>query len=184
MSMTSEVLLTERLLLRPPEEGDASSIASYLSEWEVAKNLSTPPHPYREEHALAYIAAARSSRADGRGYRFSICRRHDGMLMGITGLQVKENGATELGYWIGKPFWGAGYATEAARRLVDFAFGELRLEQLVAGWFFDNPGSGRVLEKAGFVYDGMDERNSLARGHAVQSHCMVLSRAAWEQTPA
>jgi [ribosomal protein S5]-alanine N-acetyltransferase len=87
----------------------------------------------------------------------------------------------EFGYWLGRRYWGRGYATEAARRALAFAFTELNAERLTAGWFHDNPASGRVLEKLGFVADGMDERVSLSRRCSVACNKVTLTRAAWAQ---
>ncbi len=70
---------------------------------------------------------------------------------GCCGLHLRESGLFELGYWLGRPFWGHGYATEAARKLAGFAFSRLKATQLTAGYFHDNPASGRVLEKVGFA---------------------------------
>ena len=179
--MPREILTTQRLLLRPPVESDTDSIMAMLGEWEVARNLSSPPHPYREEHARAYVANSGRSRADGSGYNFAICRRADGAHIGMIGIRTQGERAFEMGYWIGRPFWSAGYATEAARRVADFAFAEIGLPQIVAGWFIDNPASGRVLAKLGFADDGEDERHSHARGQTVRSHRMILDRAIWEK---
>ena len=83
----------------------------------------------------------------------------------------------EFGYWLGKPFWGQGYATEAARRLAQFAFEELGLESLHAGWFHDNPASGHVLAKLGARHNGSQMRDCRARGMQVLCHDMLLTRA-------
>ncbi len=179
--MPSETLTTARLLLRAPQEADASTIMAHLGDFDVARNLSTPPSPYREEDAHAYVASSRANRAQGIGFNFAICPQDSAVLAGMIGIRSRDGGAFELGYWLGRPYWGRGYATEAGRRVVDFAFAELDLPALVAGWFFDNPASGRVLEKLGFVYDGEDERHSNARGAAVRSHRVILARADWER---
>jgi ribosomal-protein-alanine N-acetyltransferase len=179
--VTSDILTTQRLRLCAPQESDVDAIMALLGDFDVARNLSSPPHPYREEHARAYIESSRANRLDGSGFNFAVCRQDDAALIGMIGTRSRESGPFELGYWIGKPFWGHGYATEAGRRLVEFAFAELVLPQLIAGWFVDNPPSGRVLEKLGFVYDGEDERHSNARGEAVRSHRAILERARWEQ---
>ena len=107
---------------------------------------------------------------------FAITRKDDGAYLGSVGLHKRDGEAFEFGYWLGKPFWGQGYATEAARRLIAFAFMELQLESLIAGFFHDNPASGHVLEKLGCMPDGTDQRECLARGHAVYCHKVVLTR--------
>ena len=83
----------------------------------------------------------------------------------------------EFGYWLGKPFWGQGYATEAAQRLTRYAFEGLGRETIHAGWFYDNPASGHVLAKLGARHNGSKMRVCAARGQAVLCHDMLLTRA-------
>ena len=168
-------LETERLLLRPPEFRDVPAITSWIGDWDVAKNLASVPHPYREADAHAFVALAAQKRATGEGFCFSIARKNDGVFLGACGLNLKD-GRFELGYWLGKPFWGRGYATEAARKVLSFAFHDLKAASVWAGWFHDNPASGRVLEKLGCSHDGAQPRTSLARGHQVYCHMVTLTR--------
>jgi RimJ/RimL family protein N-acetyltransferase len=114
--------------------------------------------------------------AAGTDYVFAILLR-PGLFMGLCGLHPA--GGWELGYWLGKPYWGKGYATEAGWRVVTFAFEELKAETLKAGWFHDNPVSGRVLEKLGFRLVGEAERTSLSRGGPVNCHLVELDRATY-----
>lgn len=168
-------LETKRLLLRVPAPFDVAEIVALLGDYDVAKNLSRVPHPYRETDARGWIEAMAEARFQGTEYAFAITRKEDDAYLGSIGLHKRED-AFEFGYWLGKPFWKQGYATEAARRLVAFAFMELGLERLIAGYFHDNPASGHVLEKLGCVPDGMDQRDCLSRGHAVYCHKVVLTR--------
>ena len=168
-------LETVRLLLRPPEFRDVPAIATWVGDWDVAKNLASVPHPYREADAHEFVARSVEKLAHGEGYCFAIERKADGVFMGACGLQLK-NGLFELGYWLGKPFWRLGYATEAAKRVVSFAFRELKATSVRAGWFEDNPASGRVLQKLGCRPDGAVPRGSLARGQEVTCHLMALTR--------
>jgi RimJ/RimL family protein N-acetyltransferase len=168
-------LETDRLLLRPPEFRDVPAIATWAGDWDVAKNLACMPHPYREEDAREFVARAVEKLATGEGYCFAIERKRDGVFMGACGLHLKD-GQFELGYWLGKPFWRMGYATEAAKRVVSFAFRDLKATSLWAGWFEDNPASGRVLQKLGCRPDGEAPRGSLARGSEVACRLMTLTR--------
>ncbi len=170
-------LETERLLLRPPEAEDVRSIVNLVGDYDVAKNLSRVPHPYSEDDARGWVTRANGeARAKGTDFPFAITRKDDGAYIGSCGLHLGEGGFFELGYWLGKPYWKMGYATEAARKVAGFAFHTLKAERLVAGWFHDNPASGHVLEKVGFVADGADQRDCLARGHAVYCNKVVLER--------
>jgi RimJ/RimL family protein N-acetyltransferase len=126
------------------------------------------PHPYHEDDAEGFVAAAAPN-------RFVIQRKRDGVFLGMAGLHSDET--CEFGYWLGKPFWGFGYATEAAARLAEYAFAELGLETLHAGWFYDNPASGHVLAKLGARHNGSQMRHCQARGMAILCHDMLLTRA-------
>jgi len=169
-------LQTERLLLRPPEAGDTARIVTLLGDYDVAKNLSSAPHPYTESDAHIFLTKSRESRACGEAHVFAIVPRDENALIGTCGLHLKEGGIFEFGYWLGKPYWGNGFATEAVRRMAVFAFHDLDAPLLRAGFFHDNPASGRVLEKLGTVSAGVEHRDCLARGHAVYCHMVVLDR--------
>ena len=168
-------LETARLKLRPPELKDMQAILPLIGDYDVAKNLANAPHPYEAQHWADFIARTTEGRARGTGFAFLIVRKTDCVPMGMCGVHLKDSGF-ELGYWLGKPYWGEGFATEAARRVCAFALFELKSEWLSAGWFADNPASGRVLEKLGFAAAGTDLRDSKARGKAVACHTMRLDR--------
>jgi ribosomal-protein-alanine N-acetyltransferase len=168
-------LESERLILRPPRPGDIAGMIVWLGDFSVSKNISRVPHPYSEEDAENFVAGI-EPRRDGRRHVFSILRKADGLFIGGTGLNEDAAGF-EFGYWLGKPFWGQGFATEAARRLVTFAFEELGLARVHAGWFHDNPASGHVLAKLGARHNGSALRESRARGTQVLCHDMLLTQA-------
>lgn len=143
---------TERLLLRPGWPEDAPALARAIAEEAIVRNLASAPWPYDLDHARAFLATER--RPDEAS--FLVFRRTRGapQLIGSAGLGRRPDGAIELGYWISRPNWGLGYATEAARAVVAIARDGLRLGRLHAGHFLDNPASGRVLEKLGFQPTG------------------------------
>ena len=171
------LLETKRLLLRAPALFDIAEMVALAGDYDVAKNLSRMPHPYDERNARDWIDRMAKARDEGEEFGFAIARKDDGAFMGGCGIHKRDHGAFEFGYWLGKPFWGKGYATEAARRLVAFGFMELRMEIMIAGHFHDNPASGRVLEKLGCTPNGTGQRDCLARGHAVYCHDVVLTAA-------
>jgi [ribosomal protein S5]-alanine N-acetyltransferase len=175
--MSCCTLETERLLLRPPHAADIAPMLPLIGEWEVAKNLGRAPHPYSQKDAEEFLARNIEARAKGTDYTFAIQRKWDGVFMGACGVHMRPAGHFEFGYWLGKPFWRHGYATEAAKRLASFAFRELKIERITAGWFHDNPASGHVLEKLGCVAAGTEQRDCLARGHAVYCHVVSLTAA-------
>ena len=169
-------LETERLLLRPLEAADIPEIVPLLNDFDVSKNLSSVPHPYTEEHAGSFLARAAEDRAKGQAYPFALITKSGGALIGGCGLRLKDDGVFEIGYWLGKPYWGRGYASEAARRVAGFAFHSLKATVLRAAWFHDNPASGHVLEKLGATPAGVEHHDCLARGHAVYTHKVALDR--------
>src|SRR5476651_1835928 len=181
--MSCNILETSRLLLRPPQRRDVPALVPLANDYDVAKNLSTLPHPYSVTHGEEFVARVEQQRATGTDFNFAITRKSDAAYMGGCGLHVKQ-GKFEFGYWLGKPFWKQGYATEAARRLVGFAFEELETESVWAGWFFDNPASGHVLEKLGCRPNGMDKRACMARGVEVDCNLVILAREDFRRTRA
>jgi ribosomal-protein-alanine N-acetyltransferase len=174
-------LETQRLLLRPPVAADIPAFVPLIDDFDVAANLSRVPHPYSEAAAREFIERSAQGRAAGTDFNFAVTRKDGGAWLGCCGVHLKDK-EFEFGYWFGKPFWGQGFATEAARGLAAFAFDELRVPGLVAGWFFDNPASGRVLEKLGCTPHGAEQRDCLARGHAVYCHKVKLERQNFVRT--
>ncbi len=168
-------LETERLLLRPPELRDVGAITSLIGDYDVAKNLASVPHPYREDDAREFVVRVVEQHATGEGFCFAVTRKQDDVFMGCCGLRLKD-GRFELGYWLGKPFWGQGYATEAAKKVLSFAFHDLKVASVGSSWFQDNPTSGRVLEKLGGRHEGTETQHSLARGQDVVCTRMALTR--------
>ena len=167
---------TERLLLRPGWTEDAPALARAIADEQVVRNLATAPWPYGLKDAEAFLAAPRDPILPS----FLIAERTDGppRLVGACGLGRRPSAAVELGYWIARPHWGRGFATEAARALIDIAR-TLKLPQLEGSHFVDNPASGRVLEKLGFVATGLSaERYSCARGGEAVSRLYRLLLAA------
>ncbi len=154
---------TDRLLLRPGWAEDAPALARAIGEEAIVRNLASAPWPYDLTHARAFLETER--RPDEAS--FLIFRRTNGAprLIGAAGLGRSPEDGIELGYWISRPHWGLGYATEAGRAIVAIARHGLRLRKLSAGHFLDNPASGRVLEKLGFRPTGdVAPRYSCGRG--------------------
>ena len=164
---------TERLLLRPGWAEDAPALARAIADEQVVRNLATAPWPFALEDAEAFLAAPR----DPAMPSFLITERTEGepRVVGACGLGRRPSGAVEMGYWIARMHWGKGFATEAGKALIELAK-TLRLPRLEASHFTDNPASGRVLEKLGFVATGMSvERYCCARGADAVSRLYRLS---------
>jgi ribosomal-protein-alanine N-acetyltransferase len=174
----SAILETERLILRAPRPEDVPRFVPLLADYDVAKNLSRVPYPYTAEDGYAFVALAGQNWTLKQDYAFCILRKADDAFIGICGVHPQRD--WEMGYWLGKPYWGHGYATEMGNGLLAFGFDTLGAERLGAEWFHDNPASGRVLEKLGFRPEGETMSNCLARDHQVPAHVVVLDRAAYK----
>jgi RimJ/RimL family protein N-acetyltransferase len=138
------------LVLRPFTFDDISAVVSLAGEWDVARNTLRIPHPYNEAMARGWILSCEADFTVAREMVCAITNREDGMVVGAIGLMLEEKSDdAALGYWIGKPYWGNGYATEAGKAMVAFGFQNLGLNRIRGEHFTRNPASGRVLEKIG-----------------------------------
>ena len=169
------VLETERLTLRAPCLEDAKAIAALANDRRIAENTRRIPHPYTLADAEDFVAWSR--KPGGEMARMIMLR--DGTLVGGCGLGLLDGPAPELGYWLGVSYWGHGYATEAVRALIDYAFTELDHTALQAGTRVTNPASRRILEKCGFQWTGV----GLCRIRAIASSAPIdlfrLDRGLW-----
>ncbi|WP_230482527.1 GNAT family N-acetyltransferase [Sphingomonas sp. Leaf21] len=159
---------TTRLSLRRPAEHDVDAIVSIVGDWDVARRLARVPHPYGSRDARFFL-----ERVVPAEWVWAITLRDADRMIGAVGL-TPERDAAELGYWLSPAHWGQGIATEAAGAVVDFGFERLGLARLTSGYFEDNPASGRVLAKLGFVETGRVLRPCVAVGGDVPSVRMVL----------
>lgn len=163
---------TQRLVLRPPAVADAARVSLLAGDYDVACMTGTIPHPYSEQMAGEWLKGA----VEGEeGVVFMIER--EGLVVGCTGYRAFDADHAELGYWIGKPYWGQGFASEAVRALIAHAFDADGFAYLRAGHFTDNPGSERVLRKLGFMDEGGETRECAARGTATDCVTYRLERS-------
>jgi len=165
-------LTTARLILRPFTLEDAPSVAALAGDRLVAETTQNIPHPYAHEDALAWIGCQSDRFEEGVEVVFAVERRQDNVLLGAIGLVLKpEHGAGELGYWIGVPFWGNGYCTEAANAVLEYGFQEMALHRIMARHFAKNPASGRVMQKIGMSFEGC-LRQSVLKWDEYQDVCI------------
>ncbi len=168
-------LHTDRLTLRPFVEADAVRLAELAGDMAVARMASAIPHPYPPEAAAGWIMLQSHGRRRRSDYPFAIALPGEG-LIGAVGLHCTGfEGEYELGYWIGRPYWGRGYATEAAGAAVDWARDDLGVDRLLAGHFDDNPASARVLCKLGFAPTGHVSRR-FSFGRNADATCIGFER--------
>jgi RimJ/RimL family protein N-acetyltransferase len=146
------VLQTPRLILRPFNEGDIDTMVALLNDWEVAQWLAVPPFPYRRADARFYVNQVRGNHGAGPATEFGIALQEGDGIVGAIGLRRDPGNPAHasLGYWLGQPHWGHGYAAEAVRAVVAHGFGNLGLERLEAETDPENERSARVLAKVGF----------------------------------
>jgi RimJ/RimL family protein N-acetyltransferase len=175
-ALAAPVLATARLRMRPPGQADAARLTELAGDYAIASMTLRMPHPYALEDAEAFVARC-SADDPGREVTFVLEDREAG-LVGVLGFFLDETEgpplATEIGYWIGRPFWGRGYASEAVQEAVRWSERDWGRRLLQAGHFAENQASGRVLEKAGFLYTGVvASRFSRARGAEAATRLMV-----------
>lgn len=157
-------------MLRRPDTGDIDSIVRIAGDWEVARRLARVPHPYGRTDAAFFLDSIVPNE-----WVWAITLRASGELVGMVGLtpDIGQDMA-ELGYYVAPRHWGRGIATEAARSVLDHGIHMLGLRRITSGYFLDNPASGRVLGKLGFIETGRAERLCVATGTSAPSAEMLF----------
>lgn len=149
-------LTSARLILRPFQPSDAPAVQAIAGAREIADTTLSIPHPYPDGAAAAWIGTHQAAWQAGTAVTYAITPRDTGTLVGAIGLSVDAaHASAEVGYWVAVPHWNQGYCTEAARLLMDFAFGPLRLHRIQARHLTRNPASGRVMQKLGMRLEGV-----------------------------
>jgi ribosomal-protein-alanine N-acetyltransferase len=148
-------LRTRRLVLRGFRMTDVEAVRTLAGDAAVARNTLNVPHPYTRQDAERWIASHPDQLRAGEAVTFAVTAPEEGRVVGAVGLILAPaHDRAELGYWIGAPYWGRGYATEASRAVVRWGFEGLGLRRIHASHFPRNPASGRVLEKLGMRHEG------------------------------
>ena len=169
------VLVTDRLVLRQPHEDDIPELAELANNRKIADMLARMPHPYGVEEARDFVESTRRSGIAGSTYAVTLAE--SGAFIGCAGLHGAKRGL-ELGYWIGEPYWGRGYATETAHALVDLTFRASALDRLHVSCRLVNTASRRVIHKCGFQYAAQGMADSLSDGRVAVEH-YTLDRSTW-----
>lgn len=177
------MLETERLILRKWTDADAESLFEYAKDPDVGPIAGWPPHQSVEE-SLSIIRNVL-----GGDECYAICEKENVKAIGT--IELKLNGHTgmterddecELGYWLGKPFWGRGYMPEAARELIRHGFEDLHMRAIWCGYYDGNQKSKRVQEKVGFLYHHTCDDVPVPLMHEVRvGHTNLLTREHWEE---
>ena len=145
---------TDRLILRKAiSKQDKISLVSQIGDWEVVKWLANVPYPYTYNDCEDYFLISNSN-------QFALNIFLDNKLIGGVSLTLDGDNYYDLGYWIGKDYWGKGYATESSKKLLEYALEKLNSPKIKSGYFVDNLSSGNVLKKLGFKEVGIEKRYS------------------------
>jgi len=177
--MDQPTLRLPRVILRPFDVADAAVVQRLAGDPAIADTTLNIPHPYLDGMAEQWIRSGAAAWAKRSGVAFAVTE--DGELRGVITMKVDARSRCgELGYWIGQPFWGRGLATEAVRVILDFGFRELGLNRIQASHLSRNPSSGRVMEKAGMVREGVHRERFLKNDRFEDAVEYAILRRDWE----
>lgn len=155
-NLHNKTISTKRLVLRMFQKSDAEVVTKLCDNFNIYKNTLYLPYPYTIKDAFSWIEHHLVNFNANKSYEFAITNKESGELVGAIGLSNNQKYANgEIGYWIGEEFWGNGYATEAAKAILKFAFNDKQYHKVFARYFNSNPSSGRVLQKIGMKQEGI-----------------------------
>jgi [ribosomal protein S5]-alanine N-acetyltransferase len=170
-------LQTARLVLRPYREADIPELLPLIGTKEVSATTLRIAHPYTEQDAREFLALTN----DPQKLWLAITLRSDGRQIGGIGLRIEAQFQhAEVGYWLGVPYWGQGYATEAAREMMRYGFEDLGLHRIFASHFKHNPASGRILQKLGMQHEGCQREHLRKWDQWVDSELYGILRHEWQ----
>lgn len=173
---------TERLMLRGFQPSDAPEIQKLAGAFEVAEMTLNIPHPYLDGMAEDWMQGHQKVFDAGEGVVFAMNDFHAGKLVGAVGLTItKRFSRAELGYWVGKPFWGKGFATEASRAVLKYGFEELQLNKIYATHMTRNPASGLVMQKIGMEQEGILKQHALKWDQYLDLTAYGILSTTWQQ---
>jgi ribosomal-protein-alanine N-acetyltransferase len=154
---TTPIIRTARLVLGDFEADDAVELQRLAGDRQIADTTLAIPHPYELDHALAWIGNQRKESARGRAANFAIRLSSDSPIIGCAGLRDidQQHLQAELGFWMGREWWGHGYAREAAAAVIRFGFESLQLNRICAHHMLRNPAAGKVLQHLGMIREGV-----------------------------
>ncbi len=172
---------TQRLILRPWCEDDAEDLYIYASDPAVGPPAGWPPHT-SVENSREIIRTVLSAPET-----YAVCLKEDGKPIGSIGFHrndlAEQNDEYELGYWLGKPFWGQGLIPEASREMLRHAFEDLGMNRIWCGYYDGNIKSRRVMDKLGFVHYRTTEGIEVCLlGEIRTGHSMLMTRKDWEKS--
>lgn len=174
-------LQTQRLILRPFTLADAPDVQRLAGDRAIAATTLLIPHPYEDGMAEEWIKSHPGAFQERTGICFAIALQETGELCGAIGLRIRKiNRNAELGYWVGKPYWGRGYCTEAAQELLQYGFKVLELHRIYSSHFSNNPASGRVMQKIGMSYEGCLREHTWKWGKFENVELYAILKSDWQ----
>jgi RimJ/RimL family protein N-acetyltransferase len=177
--MNGIMLETPRLRLRSHRDDDLANLVGLIGNWEIARWVSTVPHPYTEDHGREWIASVRQEHAAGRSRRFAIALKDGDRLIGGVGIDGNPGNQSDepaLGYWLGQPYWGKGYGREAVAAMIDYAFRSLGTGTIRAYTDPGNEASQKVLLHCGLQRVGEIELTKPSRNGALRAPLFRILR--------
>lgn len=172
---------TKRLRLRPFDPDDAEDVRRLAGDAQVAATTLRIPHPYPDGEAERWIGTHEDKFKKGAALLLAITLKEMNDLLGAVGLEISRlHEHAEIGYWIGVPYWGRGYATEAATAMLHFAFEQLNVHRVFAHHMLHNHASGRVLEKIGMAHEGVLREHILKDGRFIDVALVGMTREMYD----
>ncbi|NQV42713.1 MAG: GNAT family N-acetyltransferase [Candidatus Marinimicrobia bacterium] len=172
---------TDRLLLRGFQLSDAREIQNLAGDFEVAEMTLNIPHPYLEGMAETWMENHEKHFESGEGVVLAMVDLTSNELVGAVGLKVNRRfNRAELGYWVGKPFWGQGFATEASEAILAYGFEKIKLNKIHASHMMRNPASGRVMQKIGMEQEGILKEHALKWDQFVDLAVYGILSSTWQ----
>lgn len=176
-------LKTPRLTLRPFKMSDAPAIAELANDKDIATNTENLPYPYEEHMAVDWIRAHERMYVNKHMITLAITHSKKNLVMGAIGLELTESyNHAELGYWLGKPFWKQGFATEATKRMIHYGFMDLKFHRIFAVHLRQNPYSGNVLKKLGMRHEGTMREHIQKWGKYLDTEMYGMLRDDYKET--
>lgn len=170
------LIKTKQFTLRPIRKGDLESIARHINDWAIVRNMLSIPYPYTIKDAREWYRKTRNVARQKKRDRYDFGIEIDDEIVGGIGIFKISGHKAELGYWLGRAYWGKGIMTEVVKEITKYGFNELGLRRIYASVFPHNKPSMRVLEKAGYKFEGILRKNVKLRGKLIDEYLFAKVR--------
>ena len=172
-----KIVVNDQVHLSEFRSSDKESLIEYLNERDIYERTFRIPFPYTDTDAEEWLVlVAKITQLQGQPVQFAMRNANDSLIggCGFDILQVGKSHQAEVGYWLGKPFWGRGIMTAVVQRVCQHAFKEFGLRKITAHVFSHNPASARVLEKCSFVQEGLLRKHFLKDGKFIDARLFAF----------